>query len=1055
MLGFLSFMVISAVAFAIYMRAERVPSSALRRNVATRHLVKAALAHAMSRVDDAIRADPFPGMANTNSTANCYHDEQFNAMDVWFGRVFMPPNPEGLVDDGGRDVREANDPADQNKFSWRFAPATETVSVLNLEALGYIPPPLVNDVRFLSRSSWTAKWQNFPFDAGRFAFCAVNVSDYFDINRMSSGVRTSYPDSRISLSYLFRNSDSFSSLDSSSAETFANYFGPGTTRTRPVEADVAYVSMLDYNLALGSQAANGIGMMRSFFWWWIDGKGSKNYFYESTSETSQQIKQASRQTFVTDSFSADQSQSNVVGVAYLQGLKDGLTLGQPFREDFIRQDSGGMTLRDVMMEANKRGTSRFTEELPGVRQLDPSFFPMLYDYLDGNDYPLSIAYPSVERIPMVASLDAGDMGVRLTIQKGTETAPTDANPYRITSYTISGPFLTGPLKALCVFPFKRDNFNHGSYQVQAMVRVYLGEAGGNSLRTSSATACLRPTADEWKGNGGIGALRKANGADISGGGAFVLTAVADGTMNVPKNIKTTDNIDFPVAFNFTTAVNGEVFQMRERMKKVGEAGDWQSTGDPEEYHIVADLFDANGGLKGLPGQGNGGWITKQQMAAVGTFVPYVTAWVRILQNNTPVDYVPAMFEDDQEQLGVDNLFARDYLNDGGSQGTPLLKWVGATPFDFGTVALNAGTPYECMDWGGNRSYFTVDPRFNWAPEDWVQTTRPFDQWYDFIQNELDVNGRDSDPFMFVSNQGYLQSPGELAFLPRITEVGVQSRVLANYTLATPRPESDKADGGVCNIAHRLSAWTSYRPYAMNGVGSDNLFNRGVFSGASKMCVNPYSDSEDMRLAAFANTPYDWWAAGTNYNTGTVDSDAVADYFTKKQYVKEDDVKASLKYAFTDSGSDATLSYNDVKKIANAVCGAIAAQPQRSWQSVYDSLDWYGDPDNPRNFLGVTLDNPLDGVDRKYLYGYWRDCLANSQQLFLIFVRAESTALGGPGEGTPAQQGGRAVALVWRDPQSNNTDGTRDGGMDDNQRTYQSNGERRPHRMRVLFYHQFD
>ena len=70
-----------------------------------------------------------------------------------------------------------------------------------------------------------------------------------------------------------------------------------------------------------------------------------------------------------------------------------------------------------------------------------------------------------------------------------------------------------------------------------------------------------------------------------------------------------------------------------------------------------------------------------------------------------------------------------------------------------------------------------------------------------------------------------------------------------------------------------------------------------------------------------------------------------------------------------------------------------------------------------------------------------------------FVRAESTALGGPGEGTPAQQGGRAVALVWREPQSNRTNGGQDGANDDRQVNYKS--DRRPHRMRVLFYHQFD
>ena len=39
---------------------------------------------------------------------------------------------------------------------------------------------------------------------------------------------------------------------------------------------------------------------------------------------------------------------------------------------------------------------------------------------------------------------------------------------------------------------------------------------------------------------------------------------------------------------------------------------------------------------------------------------------------------------------------------------------------------------------------------------------------------------------------------------------------------------------------------------------------------------------------------------------------------------------------------------------------------------------------------------LHDVDRMFLHSYWRDCFANKQQLFLIFVRAESTALGGAG-----------------------------------------------------------
>ena len=111
-------------------------------------------------------------------------------------------------------------------------------------------------------------------------------------------------------------------------------------------------------------------------------------------------------------------------------------------------------------------------------------------------------------------------------------------------------------------------------------------------------------------------------------------------------------------------------------------------------------------------------------------------------------------------------------------------------------------------------------------------------------------------------------------------------------------------------------------------------------------------------------------------------------------------------------------------------------------------------------MGQKLnDCPLYSVDRKFLYSYWRDCFANKQQLFLIFVRAESTALGGPGEGTPSQQGGRAVALVWREPVAynvdNHSDTSSDNQLNPNMAQDDSVHRRRPHRMRVLFYHQFD
>jgi hypothetical protein len=106
---------------------------------------------------------------------------------------------------------------------------------------------------------------------------------------------------------------------------------------------------------------------------------------------------------------------------------------------------------------------------------------------------------------------------------------------------------------------------------------------------------------------------------------------------------------------------------------------------------------------------------------------------------------------------------------------------------------------------------------------------------------------------------------------------------------------------------------------------------------------------------------------------------------------------------------------------------------------------------------------LSLADRKFLYGYLKGCFANTHQLFLVFVRAESAA-GGGGAGS----GARAVALVWRDPNAPTSSSTVDGPGQDNAQAYlnlQNNSneeswrlnERKypPHKMRVLFYHQLD
>ena len=191
-LGMLTFMVISAVAFAAYMRTARLPSSYLRRTVSSRLLVKAALAEVMERLDYAINDNPYPGVGRQRLTGTAKLNRE-TAM--------------------GLSADEIN--ADHNFFYHHvfigtngWLNADETVSTLTLEGLAYIPAPLVNAARYYSRRTPTATWHWLGFDAGRYAYSVIDVSDCLDVNRIMADTRRNSGASRISLAYLFENAAS-------------------------------------------------------------------------------------------------------------------------------------------------------------------------------------------------------------------------------------------------------------------------------------------------------------------------------------------------------------------------------------------------------------------------------------------------------------------------------------------------------------------------------------------------------------------------------------------------------------------------------------------------------------------------------------------------------------------------------------------------------------------------------------------------------------------------------------------------------------------------------
>ena len=137
-LGMVSFMVVSAIGFSVYMRESRKPSSFLRRESTARYLLKSALANAISRIDgevtrnapdnaerlEGVYDDVYPGLTRNSPAIE-------DNGNYWSHHIFMPFGPVG---------------------------SQETVSTLTLEGLAYLPPAIINEARVFSRLTRTARW---------------------------------------------------------------------------------------------------------------------------------------------------------------------------------------------------------------------------------------------------------------------------------------------------------------------------------------------------------------------------------------------------------------------------------------------------------------------------------------------------------------------------------------------------------------------------------------------------------------------------------------------------------------------------------------------------------------------------------------------------------------------------------------------------------------------------------------------------------------------------------------------------------------------------------
>ncbi len=1135
-LGFLSFMVVSAVAFSIYMRSERVPSSVFRRKAVSRQLVHAAVARAIGDLDNAIRADPFPGIHSGDVAQMKNGGGRF--FDEWHGRVFMPPNP-GItacpVHNSANQVSRGNLYCQDTCI---MAPQKETAAVLNLEALGYVPAPLFNDVRILSRLTWSAKWKPFDQGAGRYAYVAVNVSDYIDVNRLKD-VADAFRSSgnRINMAAMFAGGD-YNAYAIARAEEFRTHVRSGVVNSgRRADARWPFVSLLDFYLDM----QDGYADCQSPFYRWI-GESRSGSGYDGLD-----INKIKAQCFVTDSWYPPSPAEGLAGSAiidlnhrepeYSSSDKD---YGQPFPVDFVKKDN-----RKSLQDCIALNTPFFKRLADGMlpsgspfndaqnKSFRPTDAVLLKDYLDRDDTPTSLVLPCVERVPMVASMGFSSFAVNLNLVSSTRTeGPVAAEggkqkEIEYTEYKLAPGAIpqNNQITAAIVFPFKRGQDINQRFIARALVRLFLVEETASGLRIANGPlTALRPSNDsEWDAQNPQVPF-SLNGQSMNPP-PFVISMVSgDESVDTAKDIQEQQDVAIGTGngqsvlfrFNPPNGYENQIVFTKKVETEITPAAQpgLQPTRDPKppEFCFNVSPFNADGTPVETKKEN---WFKEEDFnTTFGSrkFTLHAAVWIMIEnENGDVVDLVPAIAQDDNLYNGINGnlLQSGEFGYDGLGNGYPLFRFRAAQSAAFNASAESPLT-IPPGSWSPG-SYCAVDPRFNWAPEDWLPRPAAVtgDDWVKWVTGEISdnetdhllaENGRDTDVFMFVSNQGFLQSMGEFAFLPRITEFenpamsgapSTQIDLLKQGNVRLTGAELDASSAKWSDIAHADCAWRTYGIYGHNVSDSNSqnmmdfrnyyryaggeIFTKAVRDfGDRGVKVNPYSDNEGILMSAFAYTPYDWWAAaGTNtsyHSSLDASSNSKDGKAQRKSYFEKLDMKYTFAVSSSGSAQQAHLSEGNLKSIADKITSALRSGVSGDWQA-YDNLSWYGNSIDPSDedsfaiFLGELMDRPLHSVDRKFLYSYWRGCLANRQQLFLVFVRAESGALGSGGEGkVPPQQGGRAVALVWRDPETPIYPGKTmeearridreqyvkyDTGVDSSPRF------RKPHRTRILFYHQFD
>ena len=646
--------------------------------------------------------------------------------------------------------------------------------------------------------------------------------------------------------------------------------------------------------------------------------------------------------------------------------------GQPFSSALLQKGPNCAAIEPL---ANVSSFKSYVQK--DLYYLNLTDWITLYDYLDADDVPLTLVQPSVERIPMVAGLAPSfqNFTMKCTVEKTVTTDPATPLPgqgyKQITTYTTKFKQDSFPnsaaVNALLAFPFKRggDLNNGSSFKARAMMKLFLvaSQAGDATvpLRGSGTLRNMRPKREEWEGP--VQPFELKRGGDK----CAVLTFLsAEKTLNLPNQVtEEEDAFVDPHGTLFTLtrpAISERVFFVRREVVQVSRSGvemgeRWVSWSFPEDVRPIM----ADGRL--LPpcyGDEYLDWSIR----------PCAAVWFKIETDEGVVDYVPAVLNDDVELGGVDNAMlgavGTARTNHGPEQDrgcedvdAPLLRMTGSTALPIQGI-LNAATagPAEFTDPNGQvqfspKSFYSVDPRYNWAPEDWIgcsQAGVSFDTWKtEVLDKVLGKDGRAPDIFMSCSNQGWLQSMGELALLPRQTDDDGMTIHVADRFDGRPRTSVE-------TIAHAATVWRTYPVDFAETNRVYRLHRLGVASMSATGAFDPYLAALSEFQTAFAGLP-DWAPEGRTAFAGV------------------------------------RLAGDDLDWLATRVFEHVRANPLKTWEDAYDEL-WAGHQGEEADRLfdrKLADGRRLHSVDRKILYAIGRSYFKSSAD---CLVAVPSSVTGG-------------------------------------------------------------